>query len=324
MEFLKRPDEAEDVAGLPIPLGRRVELPGRGTTFIREMPGPPGAPTLVLLHGWLASAGLNWYQVFTPLGRRFRVIAPDLRGHARGLRSSRRFRLSDCADDTIATLDALGIDQAIMVGYSLGGPVAQLAWHQHRDRVEGLVLCSTSHSFMPGMRERFIFTTMMATMAGTSRLGGLMTALPTSIARQALPVSTKGRPNSVQKWAAAEMRRHDVRQTMEAGIALGHYDARKWIGEVDVPTVVLVTTKDRAVDPAQQARLAFSIPHAEIRRIEQGHVVCATPYFASPVMEACIEVAAQARPDFRPDRRAADRSGRGPADRSSSGSRKDG
>lgn len=310
MELLKPPDEAEDVAGLPIPLGRRVELPGRGTTFIREMPGPPGAPTLVLLHGWLASAGLNWYQVFTPLGRRFRVIAPDLRGHARGLRSSRRFRLSDCADDTIATLDALGIDQAIMVGYSLGGPVAQLAWHRHRDRVEGLVLCSTSHTFMPGMRERFIFTTAMATMAGTSRLGGLMTWLPTSIARQTLPVSTKGRPNSVQRWAAAEMRRHDVRLTMEAGIALGHYDARKWIGEVDVPTVVMITTKDRAVDPAQQARLAFSIPHAEIHRIEQGHVVCATPFFASPLMEACVEVAAQARPGFRPDRRAGDRNGK--------------
>lgn len=307
MPLLHHPPDADDVAGLPVPLGRRVELPGRGTTFVRELEGPPGAPTVVLLHGWLASAGLNWYQAFTPLSRSFHVVAPDLRGHARGLRSSRRFTLADCADDVAALLDVLGVDSATMVGYSLGGPVAQLAWRRHRDRVDGLVLCSTSHSFMPGMRERFLFTTMMATAAGTSRVGGLMTSLPTSLVRQWVPISTKGRPNSVQRWAAEEMRRHDVRLVAEAGIALGHYDARKWIGEVDVPTVVVVTTKDRALDPAQQARLAFSIPHATIRQIEQGHVVCATPAFASPLVDACTEVVCRAHPGFNPRRRTADR-----------------
>ena len=96
-----------------LPMGRRVELPGRGTTFIREMPGPPGAPVVVLLHGLLASAGLNWLHSFGPLGRRYRVVAVDLRGHARGLRSSRRFRLADCADDVAALLDVLGIESAV-------------------------------------------------------------------------------------------------------------------------------------------------------------------------------------------------------------------
>ncbi len=68
-------DEAEltDVpGGPPIPLGRRVELPGRGTTFVRELPGPPGAPTILLLHGLMASGGLNWFQAFEPLARHFR------------------------------------------------------------------------------------------------------------------------------------------------------------------------------------------------------------------------------------------------------------
>ena len=43
--------DASDVAGPLIPLGRRVELDGRGTTFVRELPGPEGAPTVLLLHG---------------------------------------------------------------------------------------------------------------------------------------------------------------------------------------------------------------------------------------------------------------------------------
>jgi hypothetical protein len=53
--------------GRSLPFGRRLELSRRGTTFIREVAGPPGAPTVLLLHGWVASAGLNWFQLFEPL-----------------------------------------------------------------------------------------------------------------------------------------------------------------------------------------------------------------------------------------------------------------
>ena len=92
---------------------------------------------MVLLHGWIASGGLNWFTAFGPLSQRYRVIAPDLRGHGRGIRSRRRFRLADCADDVAALLDQLGAEPAIVVGYSMGGPVAQLLWRRHPERVAG-------------------------------------------------------------------------------------------------------------------------------------------------------------------------------------------
>src|SRR5215475_12313188 len=119
-------DAAPATTGPPLPLGRRIVLRKRGTTFIREVEGPPGAPTLLLLHGWLASAGLNWYQAFDRLGERFNVVAMDMRGHGRGIRSGRPVRLADCADDAAAVVDELGTGPVIAVGYSLGGPVAQL------------------------------------------------------------------------------------------------------------------------------------------------------------------------------------------------------
>lgn len=294
-------------AGIPVPMGRRVVLPGRGTTFVREAAGPPGAPTLVLLHGWIASAGINWYQAFPTLARHFRVIAPDLRGHGRGLRSNRRFRLADCADDVAMMMEELDVPSAIMVGYSMGGPVAQLLWKRHRSKVDGLVLCSTSHSFVPGMRERLVFTSMMMAAAGTTRAGQLATFLPRSMARQLAPVAVKGRPDTLQRWAAAEMRRHDWRLVLEAGNAIGHYNARSWIGDVDVPTAVVITTRDRAIEPAQQAKLALAIPGASIHRIEDGHVVCTSPTFAAPLLDACFDVSVQAHPHHRPSRREADR-----------------
>src|SRR5438874_11869328 len=104
-------DEGVDAFGPALPPGRHLELPGRGTTFVRDLAGPPGAPTLILLHGLGATADLNWFPAFDTLGRRFRVLALDHRGHGQGIRVGARFRLGDCADDVAAVADALGVDR---------------------------------------------------------------------------------------------------------------------------------------------------------------------------------------------------------------------
>ena len=140
-----------------MPPGRFVKLGGRGSTFVWEVEGPQGAPTLVLLHGWQVTAAVNWYPCMRLLGRRFRVLAFDQRGHGRGIRSRRTFSLEDCADDAVALADHLGIDTVIPVGYSLGGAVAQLVWRRHPERVEGLVLCETSRNFRGSDLENLAF-----------------------------------------------------------------------------------------------------------------------------------------------------------------------
>ena len=106
------------------PTGHDVELTGRGATFVREVPGPANAPVLIALHGWTASADLNWYPCYSAFGEHFRVLAPDLRGHSRGLRTRSRFRLEDCADDVVALADEFGVESFYVVGYSMGGTVA--------------------------------------------------------------------------------------------------------------------------------------------------------------------------------------------------------
>ncbi|MCB1013756.1 MAG: alpha/beta hydrolase [Acidimicrobiales bacterium] len=280
------------IEGPPLPLGRRVDLPGRGRTFVREVPGPPGAPTLLLLHGWIASAGLNWFQVYEALGRHFRIVAPDLRGHGRGIRALRRFRLADCADDAAALIDELDVGPVIAVGYSMGGPVSQLLWRRHPDQVRGLVLCATGHSFVKGGRERYVFTSTMAALAATTRLGQLAAHLPSRQVQRLMPIrQDRARPGSLQRWAAAEMRRHDPRVLLEAGHAIGNYDAGRWIGEIDVPTTVLVTTEDRAIQPETQLAMARAIKGSDIHLTRAGHVLCARPEFAPPLAAACASVA---------------------------------
>ncbi|MEZ5182104.1 MAG: alpha/beta fold hydrolase [Acidimicrobiales bacterium] len=282
------PPLGDDVDGPPIPLGRRVELPGRGTTFVREVAGPPGAPTVLLLHGLMASGGLNWFQAFEPLSQHFRVLAIDHRGHGRGIRAWRRFRLADCADDAAALLDALGVDQAIAVGYSMGGPIAQLLWHRHPDKVRGLVFSATSNRFVPGVRERLFFVTAASAAAGSTRLGQLATRIPLAPWQRQIPEGVRARPDSLSRWAGAEMRRHDPRMVTEALAAVMSFDSRSWLNEVDVPTTIVVTTKDRAVPAQEQLRLLLAIPHAQVHLHDEGHVWCARRSFGEAITEACL------------------------------------
>jgi pimeloyl-ACP methyl ester carboxylesterase len=274
----------------PQPRGERVELHGRGTTFVRTVTGPPGAPTVLLLHGWIASGGLNWFTTFGPLSQRYHVIAPDLRGHGRGIRSRRRFRLADCADDMAALVDHAGTGPVIVAGYSMGGPVAQLMWRRHPHTVAGLVLCATSYRFVNGARERFIFSSMMATAVGTTRAGELLSRAPVASLRRLAPPTRTTRPSTIRAWAASEMRRHDAVKIMEAGQAIGSYNAGRWIGEVDVPTTVLVTTRDHAIVPDEQRKLVSAIPGAIEHTVDDGHVACAKREFGPALVRAVDSV----------------------------------
>lgn len=281
----------EETPGPPLPQGERIELAGRGTTFVRSVAGPPGAPTVLLLHGWIASGGLNWFTAFEPLSRRYRVLAPDMRGHGRGIRARRRFRLADCADDMAALLEHLGIGPVIVVGYSMGGPIAQLMWRRHPETVAGLVLCATSYRFVAGARERFVMSTVLATAAGTTRAGAMLGRLPMASVRRWAPLGSGDRPSTLRDWAAGEMRRHDTVKLLEAGQAIGSYNARQWIGEIDVPTTVLVTERDRAIDPREQRKLAAAIPGALVHSFDDGHVACAKPEFGPVLLRAVDSVA---------------------------------
>ena len=62
------------------------------------------------------------------------------------------------------------------------------------------------------------------------------------------------------RWAAAELGRNDPAAMMAAAAALGRFSSREWIGEVDVPTAVVVTLRDSLVPPHRQRKLAEAIP----------------------------------------------------------------
>ena len=285
------PVAATAVAPPGLPPGQELELPGLGPLFVRDAPGPEGAPTLVLMHGWTATADLNFFTCYAALSERWRVVAFDHRGHGRGLRTRRTFRLEDCADDAVAVADALGIDTFVPVGYSMGGPVAQLIWQRHRARVDALVLCATAPYFAGRRPERLSFL-------GLTGLAALARVTPVQ-ARGWITdqVYLQRKSQTWSDWAIEQVTVHDWRMVLQAGRAIGEFSSSDWIHDVDVPTALVITMRDQVVPLRRQVKLFEWIPGAEAFRVDGEHdsVVAEADQFVPQLVRAIESVVARIR-----------------------------
>jgi pimeloyl-ACP methyl ester carboxylesterase len=235
-----------------MPPARTVLVPGRGEFFLRDTGGT--GPVVLLLHGWMVSADLNWYSAYAPLAQAgYRVLAIDHRGHARGLRAIAPFRLTDCADDAASVLRALEIRRAIAVGYSMGGAIGQLMARDHRDLLSGVVLSGTCQHFQDPE------TVKLWRWMGAVGLGVKLapkTVFAAGFRRSGIPL------NAETAWWMSELLRHSGRDVAEAGRELGRFDSRPWLGSVQVPAAMVLTARDGAVSPAKQHELATAVKAA--------------------------------------------------------------
>jgi 3-oxoadipate enol-lactonase len=271
------------------PKTRLVELPGRGVTRVWECAGPPGVPTLMLIHGVTVTAELNWGKVFAPLSRHFRVLAMDLRGHGDGIPVGWRFRLEDCADDVAALAEVLAIDSFVAVGYSMGGMVAQLVYRRHARMVSGLVLCATARNVLGSPVEK-LAALALPSAAAAIRWNPLLQPVSAELLGLSLlgPVDDP----ATAAWARAQLRRTPLGAALSAVQAVGEFSSHRWIGQVDIPAAVVVTTQDRIVPAGRQRKLAAAIPGASIHEVNADHAVCITApqVFARILLQACWSV----------------------------------
>ena len=279
-----------------IPEGRMVELPGRGSTYVTDTPGPsPDSPTIVLLHAVGCTGLLTWFPSIGPLSQRFRVVTLDQRWHGRGIQSE-DFSLYDCADDVAALVEVLGLDEVIVAGYSMGSIIAQRVWRQHPDKVAGLVLCATTDRFRSSIAEKSFHAAMEVAMFGTRGLSRSRTAVR---AARTTAAAFDLEPDDVHDWAFAEFRSTSPWAVGQAVAALGRHHSRPWLPRIDVPTAVVVTLQDHVLPPDNQIALARRIPGATIHDIKAGHAACVlqSERFVPAFLEAVTTVNARRR-DF--------------------------
>ena len=237
----------------------------------------------MLLHGWTATADLNFYTCYEALGTEFRVLAFDHRGHGRGIRSRRRFRLEDCADDVAELLAVEQTGPAVALGYSMGGAVAQLLCHRHPEAVRGLVLAATAAQFKARYHDRLSFLGLR----GLAKLARLTPAQVRTYLSNQLYIGR--RTSNWAPWAIDEASTHDWRMVLEAGGAIGSFRSASWLGDLAVPTSIVVTMQDAVVPLRHQIQLFEAIPGARAFRVDAEHdAVVARPDRAVPVLlDAC-------------------------------------
>jgi pimeloyl-ACP methyl ester carboxylesterase len=227
--------------------------------------GDPSKPSLVVLHGWGGDGPTNFAFALEHLVLDWHVVAIDLPGHGRGPRD---LAVGDLrvVTDHVAELMAVHCHEPVVVlGYSLGGAVAQDLWWRHRHLVAGLVLAATAAKLCPRGIER-------TAMRAFARLGGFSRPLWGALGVGGRAVLRLGANRGYDVANLTGLGELDGPTFQMLARAVADFDAEGFIGDVDVPVAVVICEDDRIVPTARQEHLADLVEAAHVARCPGGHL----------------------------------------------------
>jgi pimeloyl-ACP methyl ester carboxylesterase len=239
-----------------------------------------GDPTLVLLHGFGASV-FSWRKVMAPLAHAGTVIAFDRPAFGLTERpmpdewsGQNPYSREAQADLTVALMDELGVEKAVLIGHSAGGTIAVLTALRYPERVQALVLEDAAiyqQGGTPGWLRPLLLTPQM------SRVGPLMVRSGVSwgeaVIRTAWNDPNKITMELVSGYKKPLQAENWDRALWELILASHPLDLEAHLGDISVPTLVITGEGDRIVPSDQSVRLEAELPNAELVVIPVcGHV----------------------------------------------------
>jgi pimeloyl-ACP methyl ester carboxylesterase len=193
-----------------------------------------GRPLLLILG---LGSDLSEYTALIDLfAARSQVIVFDNRGAGRTDKPDAPYSIELMAADTLGVLDTAGVTRADVLGISLGGRIALELALGHPERVERLILVSTSARVVPSWRRRHLYP--------------ILSGMPLFRSRYPQP-------------------RYAFVRQMEASTG---YDAGPRLHQLGVPTVVLHGRSDRAAPLALAEELHRGIPGSQLQTFKGGHL----------------------------------------------------
>ncbi|WP_329490540.1 alpha/beta hydrolase [Kitasatospora sp. NBC_01246] len=255
----------------PAPAEELVIRSADGSRLHAEIHGQPGAPTVVLAHGWTCST-VFWAPVIHRLADRYRVVAYDQRGHGRSEVPPSRLRYSTraLAEDLSAVLTRTvpAGERAVLVGHSMGGMTVMAAAGRPEvaERTAAAVLVSTGPADL--VTELLVLPEAVrpARLRRFLHRQGLRSRLPLGpvgpVSRAALKYVTMGAGSPADRVEATARVVHACPTAVRARWAgvLDSLDVRAGLARLTVPTAVVVGTDDRLTPPAHAHRIVAALP----------------------------------------------------------------
>jgi len=239
----------------------RVDL-GQVTLNVEESGDPGGAP--VMFAGALGTDLAIWDGVVAALPGRFRAIRYDLRGHGGSDCPSGPYGMGALVHDAEALLEALMLRDAVFVGLSVGGLVAQGLAVKRIDLVRGLVLSGTAPKIgtKAGWQAR----------AAEVRAEGMTAVSDAVMARW---FSQKVRAGGKLDWVRDMLDRQDPEGYAATCEAIAGTDFLTPTSGLHLPALVTVGTEDRSTPPDLVRELADLIPGSRFELLRgAGHLPC--------------------------------------------------
>ena len=236
----------------------------RNLSFFYELIGQ-GEP-LVMIRG-VGSNVDHWYDQVPTLSKKFQLLVFDNRGIARSSDPGGPFTIQDMAADTIALMKAAGIKRAHVLGYSMGGMIAQEMALNFPHTIAGLILAATDCGISQRIKAKPEATHLFSEMIRLGTNEAKLAAAHCLFAKQTFETN----PQVIQRYADVSQR-FPAPQKMLAKqwAAVTQHDACDRLAHIASPTLAITGSEDVLIPPQNAALLAQKIPDAQMVSIDGG------------------------------------------------------
>lgn len=227
-----------------------------GDTLVQQA---GSGPALVFCHGFTTTAAF-WREQLPAFSGTHRVVALNLPGHGRSPRPRQRpYTIDAFVADLEGVFEALQIDDAVLVGLSMGGTIAQRFALKHPQWLHRLCLVgATPHGLGPDVQAQQVVSAIAEL--------GVERASQAVIERSFWP----GAAPELLAFARAEVAQTPDYVALEAIASLNAADSRADLSRIALPTLVVCGSQDRITPPAQSRLLAEGIAGARLVLIDEA------------------------------------------------------
>lgn len=226
-------------------------------------------PWLTLSSSLAADLSL-WEGQMAALTPYFRVLRYDMRGHGRSTIAQDSCDFGDLTADVLGLWDALGIARSHFVGLSIGGMIGQHLALAAPERLDRLVLCSTSSGYGDkGSANREAVAKLWEQRIAQAQAGGMAAMVEGTLGRWFTEAYRLEEPE-VMARIGAMIQSTSLGGYAACGRAVAAMDTTDRLGRITMPTLVLVGDEDAGTTPAMAESIAAAIPGARYENIPQA------------------------------------------------------